>query len=290
MRNELGRGALFAIGAAAAFACMSALIKIAGEGLPNPVIVFFRNFFALVVLAPWLLARRGSGVTLATRRPGMHLLRATTGLGAMYCFFFAISQLPLASAVLLNYSQPLFLPFIAWAWIGERPPTRIYPAVILGFVGVILILKPGLGWAGPAGLFGLGAGILAAISMAAIRRMSSTEPTLRIVMYFSVLATLVSAVPAAMYWQTPDTTEWLALAGAGVIAVAGQLFLTQAYSLAPAAHIGALIYTTVLFAALIGWLVWHENPDALSIVGGLTVILAALIVVFVRQPRSGRTP
>lgn len=284
MNNDLTRGALYALGGAAAFACMSALIKVAGAGLPNPVIVFFRNLFALVVLVPWLAAHRGNGVSLKTRRPGMHLLRATTGLGAMYCFFFAISQLPLASAVLLNYSQPLFLPFIAWLWIGERPPARIYPAVTLGFIGVILILKPGMGWVGPAGLIGLSAGVLAATAMASIRRMSNTEPTVRIVLYFSILATLVSALPAALYWQTPNTEQWLALAGAGIAATAGQLLLTHAYTLAPAAHIGALIYTAVLFAALIGWMVWHENPDLLSAVGGLTVILAASIVVFVRRP------
>ncbi|ROO29016.1 hypothetical protein SAOR_04395 [Salinisphaera orenii MK-B5] len=288
MRQELGRGAAFAIGGAAAFACMSALIKLAGSDLPNPVIVFFRNLFALVALLPWLAATGRSRPSMRTARPGMHLLRTATGLGAMYCFFYAISQMPLASAVLLNYSQPLFLPFIAWAWVGERPPTRIYPAVLVGFVGVILILKPGLDWAGPAGLAGLGAGILAATSMASIRRMSTTEPTLRIVLYFSVLATLFSALPAAAFWQTPDTTAWLALAAAGVVATAGQLLLTQAYTLAPAAHIGALIYTTVLFAALIGWLVWHETPDALSLAGGAAVILAAVIVVFARRASPGR--
>ena len=83
-------------------------------------------------------------------------------------------------------------------------------------------------------------------------------------------------------------TAWLALAAAGVVATAGQLLLTQAYTLAPAAHIGALIYTTVLFAALIGWLVWHETPDALSLAGGAAVILAAVIVVFARRASPGR--
>lgn len=284
MKDDLRRGALYALGGAAAFAAMSALIKLAGDGLPNPVVVFFRNLFALIVLLPWL-GTLGSGASLRTHRIGMHLLRATTGLAAMYCFFYALSQLQLASAVLLNYSQPLFLPFIAWAWIGERPPRRIYPAVLLGFAGVILILKPGLGWVGPAGLAGLGAGILAATSMAAIRRMSDTEPTLRIVLYFSILGTLISAAPAALAWQMPTATQWLALMAAGGVATAGQLLLTHAYSLAPAAHIGALVYTTVLFAALIGWVVWQETPDGLSIAGGIAVILAALIVVFLRRPQ-----
>jgi drug/metabolite transporter (DMT)-like permease len=223
MSQQLRRGAAFAVAGAAAFACMSACIKLAGADLPNPVVVFFRNLFALVVLLPWLLANARSGVSLKTERFGMHLLRAATGLGAMYCFFYALSQLQLASAVLLNYSQPLFLPFIAWVWLAERPAARIYPAIIIGFVGVILILKPGLDWAGPAGLAGLAAGVLAATSMAAIRRMSTTEPTRRIVLYFCVLGTLISAGPAFVYWQTPSPMQWLALFGAGAIATAGQL-------------------------------------------------------------------
>lgn len=288
MRHELRRGAAFAIAAAACFAVMSALVKIAGADLPNAVIVFFRNVFALLVLLPWIALSPGRRVSLRTTRSGMHVLRACTGLGAMYCFFYALSQMPLASAVLLNYSQPLFLPFIAWAWVGERPPARIYPAVLIGFVGVILILKPGLGWVGPAGVAGLAAGVLAATSMAAIRRMSDTEPAVRIVLWFSVLGTIVSAFPAALAWQTPAPMQWLALAGLGTIAAGGQLLLTRAYTLAPAAHIGALVYTVVLFAALLGWIVWQERPDLLSAVGGLCVIAAALIVVVVRRPASRR--
>ncbi|MES1940186.1 hypothetical protein T5B8_08083 [Salinisphaera sp. T5B8] len=284
--TDLRRGALLAVAGAGAFAVVSACVKLVGGELPNPVVVFFRNLFALVVLLPWLARRGPSAVSMRTARPGMHLLRAATGLGAMYCFFYALSQMPLASAVLLNYSQPPFLPFIAWLWLGERPATRIFPAVLIGFIGVLLILKPGLGWQGPAGLAGLAAGILAATSMAAIRRMSDTEPTVRIVMYFSVLGTLVSALPAIAAWQTPTPGQWLALFGAGSIATAGQLLLTRAYSLAPAAHIGALIYTTVLFAALIGWIFWQETPDLLSALGAASVICAALIVVVTRRQRA----
>lgn len=288
MKHELRRGAAFALAGAACFAVMSALVKGLAPELPTPVIVFFRNLFALAALLPWIALTPGARVPMRSRRPAMHLLRALTGLGAMYCFFYALSQMPLASAVLLNYSQPLFLPFIAWAWIGERPPARIYPAVLIGFVGVILILKPGLGWVGPAGFAGLAAGLLAATSMAAIRRMSDTEASIRIVLWFSVLATLISAVPAVIAWQTPHAGQWLILVALGVVGTAGQLLLTHAYTLAPAAHIGALIYSIVVFAALIGWVVWQETPDLISIAGGLAVIVAALIVVITRAPTTPR--
>lgn len=287
MTTDLRRGAALAVIGALAFACASALIKVAADDLPNVMVVFLRTLFGLLSLLPWLIPQRHK-VELATRRPGNHLLRAGVGLSAMYCFFYAISQLDLASAVLLNYSQPLFLPFIAWAWLSERPPARIYPAVAIGFAGVALILKPGLDWFGSAGFIGLVAGIMAATAMASIRRMADTEPTLRIVFYFCILGVLITFVPALLFWETPSPTNWLAMAGAGTFATLGQLTLTRAYSLAPAAHIGGLIYTTVLFAALIGWLFWGETPDLLSAVGALLVIAAAVIVVFMRSSKNKR--
>src|SRR5699024_12196891 len=139
-----------------------------------------------------------------------------------------------------NYSHPLFRPFLAWMWLSERPPARIFPAVAIGFVGVALILKPGLGWFGSAGLIGLAAGVLAATAMTAIRSMADTEPALRIVFYFCSLSVLITLGPAIVFWQTPTATTWLAMAGAGSFATLGQLTMTRAYTLAPAAHTGSM--------------------------------------------------
>lgn len=284
MQQNLARGATFAIAAAAAFATMGALIKLAAADLPNTVVVFLRNGFGLAMLTPWLLRPGLHG--LATRRPLGHLLRAAVGLSAMYCYFYAIPRLHLANAVLLNYSQPLFIPFIAWLWLNERPPPRIWPAVAIGFVGVALILKPDAGLISPVGLVGLGSGILAATAMVAIRRMSDTEPTTRIVFYFTVLGTLISAGPAAATWQTPSPTGWLVMLAAGGVATLGQLLLTRAYTLAPAAHVGSLIYVAVVVAGIWGWVLWSERPDAYSLVGAALVVLAGVLVVLARgRPR-----
>src|SRR5699024_736912 len=200
MTSDLHRGAAYALVGAFAFACASALIKVAANDLPNVMVVFLRTLFGLLALLPWLLRRQyGHGISLKTQHIGGHLLRVGTGLSAMYCFFYAISQLDLASAVLLNYSQPLFLPFIAWLWLSEVPPTRIYPAVIIGFIGVALILKPGPGWFGSAGFIGLAAGVLAACAMTAIRSMAATEPALRIVFYFCTFSVMLTCIPAFLF-------------------------------------------------------------------------------------------
>lgn len=284
MHYDIVRGARYAIAAAAALASAGAMIKLASADTSNIMVVWLRNVFGLLTLAPWLL--RGGVAGLKTAHLAPHLLRAGLGLTAMYCFFFAISELHLADAVLLNYSQPLFIPFIAWLWLAERPAARIYPAIIIGFIGVGFILKPGLGLVSLAGLLGLASGLCAAAAMVCIRRMSATEPALRIVFYFTVLATLISTLPAAIWWEMPSTGSLLAMAAAGGFATLGQILITRAYSLAPAAHVGSLVYTAVIFATLWGWLVWAEVPDLASALGALLIIAAGMIVVFMRRKVS----
>lgn len=281
MRQNLQHGAVYAVAGAAAFATVGALVKLAAAELPNPMVVFLRNAFGLLILLPWLLQPGLEG--LATHRPWAHLLRAAAGLTAMYCFFFAISRMQLANAVLLNYSQPLFIPFIAWLWLGERPARRIAPAVLIGFVGVALILKPDAGLVSPVGLIGLAAGVLAAVAMVAIRALSTTEPATRIVFYFTTLGTLISLGPAVYLWQSPSPGAWLAMLGAGGFATLGQILLTRAYSVAPAAHVGSLIYAAVIFAGLWGWWIWAEIPDLFSLAGTVVVVAAACLVVFARR-------
>jgi drug/metabolite transporter (DMT)-like permease len=262
------------MGAGLGFAVMGAFIKTAAQSLPNETLVFLRNLFGLLILTIWLRPRARD---LRTQRLGGHLLRAAFGLTAMYCFFFAIARLQLATAMLLNYSTPLFIPLIAWAWLGERPSPSVWLAVALGFAGVTLILKPGLGLLSWAGLIGVLAGLFAALAMTNIRRMSDTEPVTRIVLYFAVFATLISALPMAWAWHMPSWRDAALMLCAGLFATLGQLWLTRAYSLAPAARVGALVYSAVVYAALLGWLLWDERPDALSALGMLLVAAAGML-------------
>jgi drug/metabolite transporter (DMT)-like permease len=272
---EIRRGAALIAASGLMFAAMGVAVKIASRTLPNEMVVFFRNASGLVVLLPWLL-RRGIPSLTTTCFP-LHLLRAVSGVSAMYCFFFAIGRLHLAEAVLLNYTMPLFLPFIALIWLGEAIPAGIVRAITIGFTGVLLILKPGPGLLASAAPVGLTSGVLAAVAMVSIRRLTRTEPTTRIVFYFSLIATVISTVPLVWSWQTPTSTQWLPLLGSGVFATAGQLLLTRGYGHAPAAIVGPFIYLTVVFAGLFGWGLWREVPDALSFTGmGLVCIAGAM--------------
>lgn len=273
--SQLVDGAKFAIAAGAAFATMGALIKTAAPELPTEMVVFLRNFFGLLTLLPWLYKTRLP--SLKTERLGGHMLRAAFGLSAMYCFFYAIHHMPLANAVLLNYSAPVFAPVIAYYWLGERFSIWTYPAVGLGFVGIVFILHPTVAFLTVATLVGMASGVLAAVAMVSIRRMANTEPATRIVFFFTTFSVLFSAIPLLWAWQTPSPLALLAMVGAGMFATFGQLSLTRAYALAPAAQIGSLIYSAVVFSAIWGWLIWDEGLDRFFVIGTLLVATGAFL-------------
>ncbi|HEX4895610.1 MAG TPA: DMT family transporter [Solimonas sp.] len=282
MQDDLRRGALHAIYAAAAFAVTGACIKAASADTPNEIVVFVRCLVSLLVLAPWLLRQGGAGIR--TQRLGGHLWRAAFGVAAMYSFFYAIARLPLAEAMLLTYSTPLWVPFIAWFWIQERPPLVVFPAILLGLVGIALIVKPGaqaIPW--QAGLVGAASGVLAGCAMVSIRRISDTEPATRIVFYFALMATAISAIPLLWAWQVPSPRSLALLIGAGLFATVGQLNLTSAYSLAPAARVGPFTYFAVIFSALLAWLLWDEAPDRWSVLGA-GLVVATCVLVSWRRP------
>jgi drug/metabolite transporter (DMT)-like permease len=273
--TDLKRGALFMTVSALLFAGMSLAVKVASRGLPNPEIVFFRNVLGLAVLLPLTLPLGARG--LATRHLAEHLVRGLAGLAAMYCFFYAIAHLRVADAVLLNYSLPLFMPLIAWAWLKEPVPGRLWWVLALGFAGLLLILKPGLSLFNPVALVGVAAAVLAALAQVGIRRLTRTEPVTRIVFYFGVIATAVSAVPLAGVWRRPDASQWGVLIALGVLATLAQLALTRAYAHAPAAQVGPFIYMSVVFTTVLEGGLWGVWPDALSIAGAVLVCAAGIL-------------
>jgi drug/metabolite transporter (DMT)-like permease len=272
------------VGSALLFAAMGAAVKIASASLPNAMLVFARSSLGLVALLPWLV--RLGPRNLATRHLREHVVRGLAGLGAMYCFFYAIAHLRLADAVLLNYSLPLFMPFIESVWLREPFPRRLWWAVGLGFLGVLVILRPGPGIFHPAALAGLAAALLAAIAQVGVRQLTRSEPSSRIVFYFGVISTAVSALPLVHEWRTPPPPLWLTLIALGVLATAGQLLLTEAYAFAPAARVGPFIYTSVVFAGLFDWWLFAKPPDRFTWVGA--VLIAAAGVVVLKQAAAAR--
>lgn len=274
--NQPLAGALFVLSASITFAALGALIKIVSTSLTNEMIVFFRNACALVFILPWIWYSRFLG-GVKTSFFQLHLLRSLSGIGAMYCFFYSIAHLQLSEAFLLASTTPLFIPLIAYIWIREPVARKVRGAIIIGFIGILLILKPGIGVFRPVAIVALAAGIFAALAMVSIRRMSASEPAIRIVFYFSMLGTLISAVPMIWSWQSPQPKIWCLLVLIGMLATVGQILITKGYSLAPAAQVGPLTYGNVVFATFLGWLFWGESLDAMTWAGAVLICIAGII-------------
>jgi drug/metabolite transporter (DMT)-like permease len=265
------------------FAAMAAAVRLASEQLPNAPIVFFRHFLMLVFLLPW--AARQGRKALHTNHFGGHVIRALAGLSAIACYFYAIARLRLADAVLLNQSMPLFIPLVERAWLRERIPRRLWGVLLLGFVGLLFILRPGTGVFDPAALVGLASALLASVAQVGVRRLTHTEPVTRIVFYFGLVASATALPPAVLYWRWPTLVSWGALIC--VFATTGQLTLTRSYVHAPATRVGPFLYAGPVAAALLDWLFWGVLPDLPFVIGAVVVIVSAILALRIRSSAHG---
>jgi drug/metabolite transporter (DMT)-like permease len=269
-------GALCIILGELCFASMGVGVRMVSGQLPNEVVVFFRNVLGLLFLMPWLLRPGASG--LRTQVPMLHLLRGVAGVSAMYCFFYALAHLPLAEAMLLKLTAPLFIPLVALLWLREDVSSKVWLGLGVGFAGVVVILEPGLRGVSPVALIGLLGGALAAVAKVTVRRLSRDEPTPRILFYFALVATAVSATPMIWAWETPSAPMLGWLIGLAGCATLGQFLLTTGLSLAPAARMGTFGYFAVVFGAGYGWLIWAEQLSLGFFVGSVLVAAAGVLV------------
>ncbi len=283
-KQSIVRGAIFIIAAELMLTMNGVIIKLASDGLPNEMIVFFRNAFGLLSLMP-IFAREGTAI-VHTKKLHLHLVRGLCGVTAMYCLFYVMANIQLADAMLLKATIPIFIPLVAFSWLKEKISVAARVAIAVGFCGVFLILKPGsdFNW---IMLIGLISSAFASVSMVTIRKLSATEPAVRTVLYFAIIASLVSVIPLSWAWKTPTPNEWLLLMGVGICSTVVQLLTTRGYASAPASQVGIFSYSSVIFGALIGWLFWNELWDINSFIGGLFIIAAGFLTL---RDRNNRIP
>lgn len=279
-RQNLLLGALFILLSELMFASMGASVKFVTQTLPSDMAVFMRNLFGLGLLMP--LVWSNGLVSLRTNIFHLHLLRSVAGVSAMYCFFYALANLPLADGMLLKMTSPLFMPLIAWFWLGESLRQRILLAIGIGFLGVVLVLNPE-GELNRVALVGLLGGGLASLAKVTLRRLGRSEPSVRVVFYFALLSSLISSVPMFWSWQQPTPAEWGWFALIGLMGTLGQLMLTRGYAIASAAAVSPMTYSSVLFGAGYGYLFWEETLTSQFVMGALLIGIAGVLAIGVRE-------
>ncbi len=279
------QGALLMTLAALGFSIMNILIRYAADELHPVQIAFFRNFFALAFVLPWLFRHGLAG--LRTERPGMHLARSVVGLSAMFCWFTSITILPLAEAVALNFTVPLFATAGAFFILREAVGMRRWSATLAGFLGVIVILRPGFVEITPAMAMPVIAAGFMAGSVLLVKTLSRTEDTVAMVLIMNLIMTPLSLIPALFVWEWPSWTVLGYLTLIGLVATIAHLALTKSYRLADASAVIPFDYARLPFVAFFAYFAFGEVPDEWTWIGA-GIIAASAIYIAQREAKVAR--
>ncbi len=270
-------GSLWMLVAGLLFACMGVFVKLGAAHFSHVELVFYRSFFGLLFVYGIM---RHQHVAIATQHWRNHLWRGISGSVALALFFYCITVLPLATAITLNYTAPLFLTILTMLVFKDRFHLPLTIAIGLGFCGVVLLLHPTLERDQLLpGLLGLISGFLAGIAYLNVRQLGMIgEPATRVVFYFSLMASVGSG--AWMLFDTvhPITAQgWTILLGLGGSATLAQLAMTRAYRVGKTLVVGSLAYSTIVFASLFGMLLWDEVLPLSSWLGMALIIASGML-------------
>lgn len=266
--HRFARAALLMLASTAFFGLMAVVIRLASANLPTFEIAFFRNLFGLLALLPILLH---GGATLRTRQLPRYLLRSVIGIGSMLAGFWAIGHLPLSQAISLSYSTPLFVTIAAVAWLGEQVRWRRWAAVIIGFIGVLVIVRPGSSSFTAGSLVAVGAALLSAVVAIQIKQLSRVDPADTIVFYTYLFWVPLSLIPALFVWQWPHGISWLWLACIGLFGTGGQLLWTRALRLGDVSALTPISFMQLPIVAVAGYLLFDEGISRWTLLGAAII-------------------
>jgi drug/metabolite transporter (DMT)-like permease len=270
------QGALWLVSGGFIFTCNGVMIRLLSEQVESVQTAFFRAFFSVLMLLPLMLSGRVKPWH-STRIHG-HFWRTFMGTVSMVLGFYAVSMLPLADATALGFSQPLFSVCVAALVLREKVRWRRWSATIVGFIGVLVMVRPGAGSLQPGALIALTNALTVALSILLVRRLSNSESPLMILTQFAIWSTLLLAVPAIWVWRWPDAWGWVLAIGVSASATIGQYFWVQAFKAGEMSAVAPFEYLRLPFAVFMGWLIWGQMPEIWTYVGAAIVIASALYI------------
>ena len=280
-------GIVMMLAGIAGFAMMDALIKWLTTDFPVTQVVALRSWFGLPLLC-LLVHFEGGFQALKTNRPHVHVLRYILVLTLSFTFFWALSQMKLVDAIALSFAAPIFIAALSVPVLKESVGWHRWVAIGTGFCGVLIMLRPGMGvfqWAALVVLYSALAYALLAITTRAFK---STESTASLVLYPQLGVSLTGIVLAPLFWVTPGLVDLGLFALAGMFGSVGIICLTQAFRLAPVAVVSPFEYTALIWATLLGFLMWHELPDLPTVAGATVVAVSGLYIIYRETIKVGR--
>lgn len=281
------RGIIWITLGSVAFSINDVFIKTLGRTLDPMELALFRYSIGMIILAP--LFWRAGIVGLRTERLKLHLLRLAIASVAQIGTLTAVINLSLASATALSFTRILFTTLIAIVLLREMVTRQRWWATGFGFVGVIVMLRPGPEGIDPIALIAIAAALAFALANVMIRMLSSTETATQILFYYHVGGALVFLVPAILVWRSPVGIEWLMAAGIGVLTTIGMAAFVRGFAIGEASVIGPMEYARLIYAALLGLFIFGEVPDHWTIAGALIIVASTTYIARV-EAKAARKP
>lgn len=260
------------------FSCIDAITKYLSAEYPVVFILWARYVFQTLILIV-LLARAGSFGFLRTKRLGLQTLRAGINIATNFCFIFGLSLLPLADAVALFMVGPLFVTALSVPLLGEKVGVRRWVAVGIGFLGALIVIRPGMGDFRWASLLMLSAALINACFQIATRKLAGNEPPLVMHSYLTLTGLAVTSAVVPFFWVHPPAGVLTLLALQGALGNASNLCLIAALRRAPASTLAPFNYGTIAFATVFGYFVFHQFPDHWTVVGALVIVSSGLYII-----------
>ena len=282
--DRIGFGIASAVIGLFGMTVMDTCAKLLGEGYAISQIILARNGVGVLAVIVFVVVRGGGFSLLRPQLPGLLILRIGASVSAAFLFFTSLRYLPLADAFAIAFASPLFITALSVPFLGEHVGIRRWAAVIIGFIGVLIIVQPGAGTFRVEGLLALGAAFFHAVVMLLGRKMTRSMTTSAIMFWSSLGAVLVTLTLMPSQWQTPNTYDLGVFVVMGVVGTAGMALITQGYRYAPAAVIAPFDYSSLLWAVMFGWIFWRDIPEA-HVWSGAAILIACGLYILHRETR-----
>ena len=280
-------GIVLMLAGIAGFSVMDATIKWLAADYPVAQVVALRSWFGLPLLGFFALYGGGPKM-LRSKRPLVHGGRYLLVLALSFSFFWALSQMKLVDAIAITFAAPIFITALSVPILKEVVGWHRWLAIGIGFCGVLVMLRPGMGVFQWAALAALGSVVVYALLMISTRAFKATESTAALMLYPQLGMSLTGIVLAPFFWVTPGLFDLGLFALAGLFGSIGVMYVTHAFRLGPAAVISPFEYSALIWATLLGFFLWEELPDTITLVGAVIVTSSGLYIIYRETVKVGR--
>jgi drug/metabolite transporter (DMT)-like permease len=268
-------GIFYCLASTFLFWVVNALGKVLAETYPIPLLVFFRSTFALIMCLA-LASRLGGLRSLRAQRPAALVIRGVAWVLMLGCSFASYHLLPIGDAAAIEFVGPIFIAVLGGAVLGESVGMKRWLAILVGFIGVALVVRPWFSALHYGMLFALGNALFYAVGSLLVRRLSRTDSVIAIVFYSCLVSTAISAMAVPYFWVSPTPFDLALLCALGIFGALAQYLVTQSFYYAPASIVSPFTYSGLIWALLLGFLIWNDVPDLLGLFGAIGIVVSGL--------------